>query len=106
MPALPVEVIDEREDRGVRLRHVLGRCEVERDSFLDPRGVANARRQAQQTGLKAPEPTFTGTVRVVKATDGPSFRGGGEPSSLSRGSGGVSGGAITGVDASAGRCER
>ena len=41
------------------------------ERFLDPRGVANARRQAQQTGLKAPEPTFSGTVRVVKATDGP-----------------------------------
>jgi hypothetical protein len=40
------------------------------ERFLNPRGLDNARRQAQQTGLATPEPVFSGTVRVVKIREG------------------------------------
>ena len=44
------------------------------EGFLTPRGVANARNQARQVGLDAPEPTFSGTIRVVGVSEGPDGR--------------------------------
>lgn len=39
--------------------------------FIKPRGVASARLQARQVGLDTPEPSFSGTIRVVGISDSP-----------------------------------
>lgn len=40
------------------------------EGFLEPRGIKSARQQARQLGLDTPEPTFSGSIRVVGISEG------------------------------------